>query len=174
MHFRFSSTLILLLLTGNLLRSQTELFLDGTHQARPGYGTFLELKFPRNAIKGVARFTHSLPDGWTVQALTQENAYTITQEGNTVRILWLSVPLVDTLRCSWFIKIPETATGGYEINGKLQFFENGIQKELKAEPFPIKLNRYFSRVSFNKPRSVSSETTPVLKEPGSEKKANSN
>jgi hypothetical protein len=124
---------------------QTKLILDGTHQARPGYGTFVELKFPRNELKGVVRFTHNLPEGWTAQSLIRENTYTISQEGNSVRILWLSVPLIDTIKCSWFIKIPETAKGDFEMNGRLQFFENGVQKELKAEPFPIKLNRYFSR-----------------------------
>jgi len=145
MPFKFSSLLVILLIGSEALWGQPHLILDGTHQARPGYGTLLTLKFPRNGIKGVARFSHNLPEDWTVQALTRESSNTISQEGNKVRILWLSVPLIDTLRCSWFIKIPETASGSFEINGKLNYFENGIQKEEKAEPFPIKINKYYSR-----------------------------
>jgi hypothetical protein len=126
------------------LNAQPKVELFSARQARPGLGAGLKIKIARNGVTGMMRFVSNIPGGCSISELKISSA-TLSSTGNEMRALWLSVPLRDTIYQEWELKIPENAKGKYTINGRLEYFVDGVKKSVPSNSIEIILTPYFTR-----------------------------
>jgi hypothetical protein len=135
---------IVLCFIGGAIFAQPSVELTGNTQARPGFGAGLKIKIARNGITGLMRFVSTIPENCSASELKVYSS-TLSTNNNELRIIWLSVPLRDTIFQEWELKIPENAKGKYVISGQLEYFVEGVKKTVPSNSLEINLTPYFTR-----------------------------
>lgn len=142
--------LSILLLAGSIcteLHAQARLELKGSSYGRPGYGASLTIYIISKEIFGPVRFIQELPQGWSAKSLEKKASGKLSMEGSNLRVLWLEMPVADTVRFTYELNIPQNQSLGYvNLPGKLEYFDGqGNKKSMSCNPANLRIIPYFSR-----------------------------
>lgn len=121
--------------------------IKGVKHGRPGYSTGLTVEVVRGSLSGPARVKLNLPKDWKAKSYGFDKRASIQEQAGETRILWLSMPIMDTVRYSFDVIIPESqALQTISIDGVLEYFgDDGKKKTIPISSHQIKMMRYYSR-----------------------------
>jgi hypothetical protein len=121
--------------------------IKGGETARPGFMTTLQLEVVRGDIAGPVRFAMPLPTNWKASIPFENYGASLLSARDEVQLVWLDFPLVDTLRCTIALQVPDDQVlQPVVIAGSLSYFDTmGAQKKLPSSSHSFKVMRYFSR-----------------------------
>ena len=150
MYFSISRTLWLAAAVLGLnqgLIGQPEVKISGVEHARPGYSAGLDIEIVRRGISGPVRVKLNLPNDWKAKSYGFDKRATVQDIEGKTTILWLSLPVVDTVRYSFDVRIPDSQPINSEyVSGVLEYFTaEGQKKTINISAHQIKLMRYFTR-----------------------------
>lgn len=139
--------MILLLGISGTLIGQPSVKITGVGHGRPGFSAGFTVEVIRGDLSGPVRVKLNLPKDWKAKSYGFDKRASIQQQGVETRILWLSMPIIDTVRYSFDVRIPESQPLQTEsIDGVLEFFgDDGKKKSIPISSHQIKMMRYYSR-----------------------------
>ena len=129
------------------LIGQPEVKISGVEHGRPGYSAGLDIEIVRRGISGPVRVKLNLPNDWKAKSYGFDKRATLQDIDGKTTILWLSLPVIDTVRYSFDVRIPDSqAIKSEYVSGVLEYFtEDGQKKAINISAHQIKLMRYFTR-----------------------------
>lgn len=129
------------------LGAQARVELKGSSYGRPGYGASMTVYIIGKEIFGPVRFIQELPQGWSAKSLEKKASGKLSMKGRNMRILWLEMPVVDTVRFTYELSISPSQSLGYvSLPGKLEYFDaQGNRKTMQCSPANLRIIPYFSR-----------------------------
>ncbi len=129
------------------LIGQPDVKISGVSHGRPGYSAGLDLEIVRKGITGPVRIKLNLPNDWKAKSYGFDQRASLKDiDGNTT-ILWLSLPIVDTVRFSFDVRIPDSqALRSESVSGVMEYFTaEGQKKTISISTHQIRVMRYFTR-----------------------------
>lgn len=150
MYFNISKTVCLAVVSLGLslsLNGQPEVKISGVGHGRPGYSAGLDIEIVRKEITGPVRVKLNLPKDWKAKSYGFDKRATLQDNEGKTTILWLSIPVADTVRYSFDVRIPDSQPINSEyVSGVLEYFSSeGQKKSISISAHQIKMMRYFTR-----------------------------
>jgi hypothetical protein len=150
MYFNISKLLFIsffLLGISEIVLSQPSAKITGVGHGRPGYSAGFTVEVVRGNLSGPVRVKLNLPKDWKAKSYGFDKRASIQEQAGETRILWLSMPVIDTVRYSFDVRIPESQPlQSVSIDGVLEYFgDDGKKKTIPISSHQIKMMRYYSR-----------------------------
>lgn len=95
--------------------------------AEPGSQVTVQLKITGGDVKGFAKYTDRLPEGYEAVSAKLGDA-TFTADNGQIKIIWLEFPKDDEVVVEYVLKTPSTANGNIELGGKFSYLENNEKR----------------------------------------------
>lgn len=94
-----------------------------------GDGSYhIKLSINKNGIKGFAKITEQIPDGFVAEEINP-NGGVFSFKENSVKFLWMAIPKSEELIVEYLLKKSNASNGEYSINGSFAYLENDITQE---------------------------------------------
>jgi hypothetical protein len=107
-------------------------------QIRAGSDFTVEIELDKGKRIGIARFQQVLPKGMTASAINSANA-DFNFERNKVTLVWLKLPVENTLIFVYSIHTNKGIKGEFSIGGKFSFIEMDDREDVEITPRTIKI-----------------------------------
>ena len=144
---KLALTVILMLVVSLTAICQPSARISGVSHGRPGYSAGLSLEIVRGGIIGPVRIKLDLPKSWKAKSYGFDKRATLEELNGQTTILWLSLPVLDTVKYSFDVRIPDSQPIQPEVvRGVLEYFNSeGKKMSIPISSHQLKMMRYFSR-----------------------------
>lgn len=144
---KLAFVVVLMLLVSLTAFSQPSARLSGVAHGRPGYSAGLNLEIVRGGIIGPVRIKLDLPENWKAKSYGFDKRATLDEINGQATILWLSLPVLDTVKYSFDVRIPDSQPIQPEVvRGVLEYFTaEGKKILIPISSHQLKMMRYYSR-----------------------------
>lgn len=106
--------------------------------AKAGTQFVSEVTISKGSLAGFAKFQLELPEGFTAEEVDSKGG-TFSLVGQTVKIIWTSVPSAADVTVSFKITVKAGASGDKTITGKYSYIENNVKQQVEISPVTIKV-----------------------------------
>lgn len=144
---KFIYALVLIIGLNQFANCQSSARITGVGHGRPGFNAGLNIEIVRGEISGPARVKLNLPKDWKANSYGFDKRASLQEKAGETTILWLSMPILDTVRYSFDVRIPDSqALQLVSIGGMLEYFNSdGKKKTIPITSHQIKMMKYYSR-----------------------------
>lgn len=121
--------------------------ITGVGHGRPGFNAGLNVEVVPGGISGPVRVILDLPKEWKAKSYGFDKRASLKEIDGKSTILWLSMPVLDTVRYSFDVAIPESQIlQPVVVSGILEYFNSDGQKRtIPISSHQLKMMRYYSR-----------------------------
>lgn len=95
----------------------------------------MEFTIKRNNVEGFAKFQQDLPKGFTAKEDESQGA-SFSSKGQSVKLVWTSLPDENEFKISYKIKVDESAAGDYPLGGKFSYVVDNAKQMVD---FPVSI-----------------------------------
>lgn len=144
---KFLATVLFILGLNLWVYSQPSAKITGVGHGRPGYSAGLCVEVIRSGISGPVRVKLDLPKEWKAKSYGFDKRASLQEIEGKSTILWLSMPVLDTVRYSFDVSIPESqALQTVNVGGVMEYFStDGQKKTIPISTHQLKMMKYYSR-----------------------------
>ncbi|MGZ3862745.1 MAG: SPOR domain-containing protein [Bacteroidia bacterium] len=118
--------------------------------AKAGTQFVSEVTISKGSLAGFAKFQMELPEGFTAEEVDSKGG-TFSLVGQTVKIIWTSVPSAADITVSVKITVKAGISGDKTITGKYSYIENNVKQQVEISPVTINVE--------GEPGAVATNTT---------------
>jgi hypothetical protein len=150
MYFNISKLLcfsVLFLGINQMIQGQPSAKISGVGHGRPGFNAGFKVEIIPGGISGPVRLKLDLPKEWKAVSYGFDKRATLQEIEGRTTLLWLSLPVLDTVNYSFDVRIPkDQAIRTETIGGVMEYFNSdGKKQTITISPHQIKLMKYYSR-----------------------------
>jgi hypothetical protein len=114
----------------------------------------VEVTIDKGANAGFAKFQQDLPAGFTAtEAQSEGGSYTFSNQ--SVKIIWMSLPINSSFKISYKVKVSAEAKGVHDLTGKFAYVYENIKQTIDMPSATIVVSD-----GITAPTEVVSQTTP--------------
>ncbi|MGZ3905074.1 MAG: hypothetical protein ACXVC6_15335, partial [Bacteroidia bacterium] len=126
--------------------------------AKPGTQFVSEVTISKGALSGFAKFQLELPEGFTAEEVDSKGG-TFSLVGQTVKIIWTSVPSAADVTVSVKITVKAGISGDKTITGKYSYIENNVKQQVDISPVTINVEGEVGAVAATTTETPAANTT---------------
>jgi cell division septation protein DedD len=123
-----------------------------------------EVTISKGSLAGFAKFQMELPEGFTAEESDSKGG-TFSVSGQTVKIIWTSVPSASDITVSVKIAVKADANGDKTIAGKYSYIENNVKQQVDFAPVTVKIEGESAAAVTTTETPATSETTAATSTP---------
>ncbi|HWY38654.1 MAG TPA: hypothetical protein VNY73_08855 [Bacteroidia bacterium] len=127
--------------------------------AQAGSQFIAEVTISKGSLAGFSKFQMELPEGLTAEESDSKGG-TFSITGQTVKIIWTSVPSTPDVTVKFRITVKAAASGDKTIQGKYSYIENNVKQQVEFSPVTIKVEAGSEPVTTNANPENTNTVTP--------------
>lgn len=87
----------------------------------------MELTINKGSVSGFAKIQQEVPEGFVVKEIDSQQA-SFSFSGNTIKLIWMSLPEDEEFTIKYSIMVPGDATDPFTLAGKFSYLDNNERK----------------------------------------------